>query len=159
MVAPAPQPTPEELIESLAEAGELDAGAEVLDALRLRDPERSLVRLQARLFDAPDAPDDVARRAALAPWRAGGVAQLQQGGAFLEAAVALRVLARVFADEPALAEAYARAEALLAPLPNPLGDPARAAFDGAIARGDAPDAWDRITALARRDPGDRKSVV
>lgn len=154
MVAPAPLPTPEQLIETLAEAGELDVGVEVLDALRLRDPSAPIVRLQARLFDAPDDPPPDAKRAALAPWREGALDRLQQRGAFLEVAAALRLMARVFADEPGWAERHARAEALVAPLPNPHGDPARAAADAAVARGDVADAWDRARSLARNEPGD-----
>ncbi len=154
MVAPAPQPTAEQLIETLAEAGEVDVGVEVLDAVRLRDPTASLVRLQARLFDAPDVlPLDV-KRAALAPWADGAFERLQQRGALAEAAAGLRVMARLFADDPAWAEHHARAEALAAPLPNPHGDPKRAAFDAAVARGDVADAWERLRALVRHEPAD-----
>lgn len=38
MVDPGDDATPERLIEVLADAGEVDAGVEVLDALRLRAP-------------------------------------------------------------------------------------------------------------------------
>jgi hypothetical protein len=154
MVAPTPQPTAEQLIETLAEAGEIDVGVEVLDAVRMRDPTASLVRLQAKLFDAPDALPLDARRAVLAPWADGAFERLMQRGAFLEAAAGLRVMARVFADDPTWAERHTRAEALAAPLPNPQGDPNRAAFDAAVARGDLADAWERLRSLVRHEPAD-----
>jgi hypothetical protein len=146
--------TAEELIEALAEAGELDAGVEVLDALRMRDPSASLVHLQAKLFDAPDDRSIEAKREALAPWREGALDGLLQRGAFLEVAAALRVMTRVFADEPVWRERHARIETLVTPLPNPHDDPSRSAFDAAIARGEVSEAWDRLRALLRQDPSD-----
>jgi hypothetical protein len=92
-------PTLEALIEALADAGEIDAGVEALDAWRAREPDApSIVRLQARLFDADEVPEP-SKRAALAPWRGGPLDTLAAQGFEAETEAARRVLARVFAED------------------------------------------------------------
>lgn len=148
-------PTPEQLLEALADAGELDAGVELFDAIRMRDPSAAtLLALQARLFDAPDDAPITRRREVLAPWRDDAFERLAQRGALLEVAVGLRVMARVFSDEPTWAERAARLESVLTPMPESQHDPARAAIDEALMRGAVTDAWERLRALARQEPDD-----
>lgn len=148
-------PTPEQLLEVLADAGELDAGAEVFDAIRMRDPQgTALLALQARLFDAPDDTPLARRREVLASWRDDAFDRLAQRGALLEVAVGLRVMARVYADEPTWGDRAARLESVLTPLPESQHDSARRAVDEAIARGAVTDAWERLRALAHQEPHD-----
>lgn len=146
-------PTAEQLIEALADVGEVDAGVEALDALRMRDPAEPRVRLQARLFMAEPATPEAAR-AAMAPWCNGALDQLARTGALIESGVGFRVLARLFPDEAAWRERQARVEAALAPLPNRSGDPARAKIDQLVARGAVGDAYMALRALARSEPHD-----
>ncbi len=146
-------PTAEQLIEALADVGEVDAGVEVLDALRMRDPATPRVRLQARLFMAePVTPE--AARCALSSWRGGALDELVRAGALLEAAVGFRVLARVYPEEPAWRERHARVESALAPLSNGHGDPQRERFDQLMAQGAVAEAYTVLRGLARNEPRD-----
>lgn len=146
--------TPETLTELLADAGDLDAGTEVLDALRLRTLDAGTVlRLQARLFTAPEG-DRERRRAVLGALREGAVDLLARAGHLLEAAAAWRALARAFPEEPAWAEKLTRVEGLLAPLDPSGADPDRVETDAMIARGDLEAAWKRLNALQSEDPRD-----
>ena len=146
--------TPERLIEALADAGEIDAGVEVFDALRVRDPSSSsLLRLQARLFMAPTATPERAR-AAMAPWCNGALDRLARAGALIECAVGYRVLAKVFPDDRLWRDRYLRLETALSPLLNPYGDTARAAIDALVARGATSEAAEALRALARMEPND-----
>jgi hypothetical protein len=146
-------PTAEQLVEALADVGEVDAGVDVLDALRMRDPARSRVRLQARLFMAEPASAEAAR-AALSSWCGGALDDLVRAGALIEAAVGFRVLARLFPDEPAWGERHARVDSALAPLPNAQGDPQRARYDQLMAQGAVSEAYTALRALARNEPHD-----
>lgn len=149
--------TPERLVELLADAGDLDAGTEVLDALRVRhmrvDTGTDLLPLQARLFTARDR-DRAHRAEVLAPLRDGSIDELARGGLLLEAAAAWRALSRVWPDEPGWSERLTRAELLIAPLDRDGSDPARAAVDQCLARGDLHAAWAALSALAELHPHD-----
>ncbi len=154
MAEPGDDPTPERLIEALADAGEVDAGVEVFDAVRMRDPgSRSLLRLQARLFMAERVPAE-AQRASMASWCNGALDRLARNGALIECAVGYRVLAKVFPEDRLWRERQSRVEAVLSPLPNPHGDAARAAIDHLVARGATADALAAMRALAQREPDD-----
>jgi tetratricopeptide (TPR) repeat protein len=146
--------TPERLIEVLADLGELDAGVEVLDALRLRVPaSTSLIRLQARLFMAAPASTEQAR-AAMAAWCNGALDRLARDGAVRECAVGYRVLAKTFSDDRVWRDRSVRLDAALTPLPNPYNDGARTAIDALVARGAIAEAADALRALARLEPHD-----
>ncbi len=154
MVDPGDDATPERLIEVLADAGEVDAGVEVLDALRLRAPgSTALIKLQARLFMAAPVPTDRARTV-MAAWCNGALDRLARSGALLECAVGYRVLAKVFPDDRIWRERYVRIEAALSPLHNPYNDTARSTIDGLIARGATSEAAEALRALARLEPSD-----
>lgn len=146
--------TPERLVEVLADAGDLDAGTEVLDALRLRakDP-AAVLRLQARLFTATER-DRAARMEGLACLRDGAIDALARDGHLLEAAAAWRAMSRAFPDEPGWVERLARAELLLAPLDPSGADLARGEVDAMIARGDLDAAWSALGAMQAEAPGD-----
>jgi hypothetical protein len=145
---------PEHLVELLADAGDLDAATEALDALRLRPgDDDARLRLQARLFTATDG--DRARRAAcLTPLRDGAIDELARDGHLLEAAAAWRAMCRAWADEPHWVDRLARVELLLAPLDPSGHDPSRCAVDAALARGDLHGAWDALLALQSAAPHD-----
>lgn len=146
--------TPERLVELLADAGDLDAGTEVLDALRLRAGDEGVVlRLQARLFTAAER-DRAHRAEALGALRDGVIDELAREGHLLEAAAAWRAMARAFPDEPAWVDRLARVELLLAPLDPSGADPARVAADAMIARGDLDAAWAALSALQADAPRD-----
>ncbi len=146
--------TPERLIEVLADAGEIDAGVEVLDALRVRDPSSAaLIRLQARLFMAPAVTPEKAR-AAMAPWCNGALDRLARAGALIECAVGYRVLAKVFPDDRLWRDRHLRLETALSPLVNPYGDSARTTIDAMVARGATAEAAEALRALARLEPND-----
>jgi hypothetical protein len=139
----------EQLVEILADAGELDAGAEVLEAWRMREPDaRAIVRLQARLFNA----DDVAgaeRHAALSGVHHAALDGLARQGALLEVAVAYRALLRAHPDDALWRERLARIEGILAPLPNADHDPRRDAIDAMVARGALSEAFAALRELCR----------
>ncbi|MFO0628370.1 MAG: hypothetical protein U0325_22540 [Polyangiales bacterium] len=147
--------TPERLVELLAEAGDLDAGTEVLDALRVRyarvATDADLLPLQARLFTARDR-DRAHRAEVLTVLRDGAIDELARAGLLLEAAAAWRAMARVWPDEPGWTERLARAELLIAPLDRDGDDPDRAVVDHALARGDVHAAWGALCALADAHP-------
>lgn len=154
MVDPGDDATPERLIEVLADAGEVDAGVEVLDALRLRAPSSTaLIKLQAKLFMAAPVTSERARTV-MASWCNGALDRLARSGALLECAVGYRVLAKVFPDDRIWRERYVRIEAALSPLHNPYNDTARSTIDGLIARGATAEAAEALRALARLEPSD-----
>lgn len=139
----------EQLVELLADAGELDAGAEVLDAWRIREPDaRAIVRLQARLFNADEALG-AERHAALLGVHPAALDGLARQGALLEVAVAYRALLRAHPDDALWRERLARVEGILAPLPNPDDDPRRHAIDAMVARGALPEAHAALRELCR----------
>ncbi|MDO9019564.1 MAG: hypothetical protein Q8S73_21255 [Deltaproteobacteria bacterium] len=146
--------TTDDLVALLADAGEVDAGVEVLEAIRAHDQSSpQTMRLQARLFAAePLSPER--RREALTPLRDGRVDALAREGALLEACVALRLLNREFPDEPAWAEKLSRLEDLLLPLPNLHGDPRRADVDALIALGRTREAWELLREMITDSPGE-----
>ncbi len=154
MADPGDDATPERLIEALADAGEVDAGVEVLDALRLRAPSSTaFMKLQAKLFMAAPVSADRAR-AVMASWCNGALDRLARSGALLECAVGYRVLAKVFPDDRIWRDRYVRVEAALSPVPNPYNDTSRSTIDGLIARGATAEAAEALRALARVEPGD-----
>ncbi|MDB4930279.1 MAG: hypothetical protein JWM10_2763 [Myxococcaceae bacterium] len=146
--------TPDDLVVLLADAGEVDAGVEVLEAIRAHDPTAAqTTRLQARLF-AADAPGAGRRRELLLGLRDGRVDGLARQGALIEACVALRLLNREFPDEPVWAEKLSLLEDLLLPLPNLHGDPRRAHVDALIALGRTRDAWELLRDMIAESPGE-----
>lgn len=149
--------TPEQLVALLAEAGDLDAGTEVLDALRVRRMREGagedLLPLQAKLFNARDR-ERAHRIEVLAPLRDGVIDELARDGLLLEAAAAWRALCRAWPDEPGWSERLGRVELLIAPLDRDGADPARAAVDDALARGDLHAAWASLSALGAMSPHD-----
>jgi hypothetical protein len=146
--------TTDDLVALLADAGEVDAGVEVLEAIRAHDQSSpQTMRLQARLF-AAEAREPGRRREALMPLRDGRVDALAREGALLEACVALRLLNREFPDEPAWAEKLSRLEDLLLPLPNLHGDPRRADVDALIALGRTREAWELLREMITDSPGE-----
>lgn len=146
--------TADDLVSLLADAGEVDAGVEVLEAIRARDQASPrTVRLQARLF-AAEAPSAERRREVLLGLRDGRVDGLAREGALLEACVALRLLHREFPGEPAWADRLGRLEDLLVPLPNPQGDARRTDVDGLLALGRTRDAWALLREMVAESPGE-----
>jgi hypothetical protein len=146
--------TTDDLVALLADAGEVDAGVEVLEAIRAHDPSSpQTLRLRARLF-AAEAPAPGRCREVLMPLRDGRVDALAREGALLEACVALRLLNREFPDEPAWAEKLSRLEDLLLPLPNLHGDPRRADVDALIALGRTREAWEVLREMITDSPGE-----
>lgn len=143
------------LVEILADAGEIDAGVEALEALQLRTPGApELGRLQARLFAAEDL-SPARKRAVLDPLRGGALEALARQGALIECAVAYRVLAAVFPDEPAWLARLGRIESVLSPLPGADDDPALHAVESLLARGATQQALAALRDLARERPDDR----
>ncbi len=141
--------TIEQLVELLAEAGELDAGAEVLEAWRMRNPgARDVVRLQAALFNADD-PGEVTRREVLGRVHHSALDNLARHGALLEVAAAYRAMIRAQPDDALWRERLARVEAVLAPLPNPDHDARREAIDAMVARGALSEAFGALRELCR----------
>jgi hypothetical protein len=146
--------TPDDLVVLLADAGEVDAGVEVLEAIRAHDPGAAqTTRLQARLF-AAEAPGETRRRELLLGLRDGRVDGLARQGALLEACVALRLLNREFPEEPMWADKLSRLEDLLLPLPNLHGDARRAQVDSLIALGRTRDAWELLRDMIAESPGE-----
>jgi len=146
--------TADDLVALLADAGEVDAGVEVLEALRAHDPTSSqTMRLQARLF-AAEAPSPERRREVLLRLRDGRVDGLAREGALLEACVALRLLNREFPEEPMWAEKLSRIEDLLLPLPNLHGDARRADVDALIALGRTREAWELLREMVTDSPNE-----
>lgn len=146
--------TPDDLVVLLADAGEVDAGVEVLEAIRAHDPGAAqTTRLQARLF-AAEAPGEARRRELLLGLRDGRVDGLARQGALIEACVALRLLNREFPEEPMWADKLSRLEDLLLPLPNLHGDARRAQVDGLIALGRTRDAWELLRDMIAESPGE-----
>lgn len=146
--------TPERLVELFAQAGDLDAGTEILDALRLRRADQgALLPLQALLFNAKGR-DRAHRTRALTPLRDGAVDELAREGYLLEAAAAWRALGRVWPDEPGWSERLERVERLIDPLDPSRVDPSRTAIDEALARGDLPTAWAALSEAGSLAPHD-----
>jgi len=149
---PAPPSTDlniEQLVELLAEAGELDVGAEVLEAWRMRNPgAREVVRLQARLFNADD-PGDATRCAVLGRVHHTALDNLVRQGALLEAAAAYRSLIRARPDDALWRERLSRVEAVLSPLPNADHDARREAIDALVARGALSEAFAALRELCQ----------
>lgn len=146
--------TTDDLVALLADAGEVDAGVEVLEAIRAHDPTASqTMRLQARLF-AAEAPSPERRREVLLRLRDGRVDGLAREGALLEACVALRLLNREFPEEPMWAEKLSRIEDLLLPLPNLHGDARRADVDALIALGRTREAWELLREMVTDSPNE-----
>jgi hypothetical protein len=146
--------TPDDLVILLADAGEVDAGVEVLEAMRAHDPGATqTTRLQARLF-AAESPGGARRRELLLELRDGRVDSLARQGALIEACVALRLLNREFPEEPMWADKLSLLEDLLLPLPNLHGDPRRAHVDGLIALGRTRDAWELLRGMITESPGE-----
>lgn len=146
--------TTDDLVALLADAGEVDAGVEVLEAIRAHDQASSqTMRLQARLF-AAEAPDAARRREVLLRLRDGRVDVLAREGALLEACVALRLLNREFPEEPMWAEKLSRIEDLLLPLPNLHGDARRADVDALIALGRTREAWELLREMVTDSPNE-----
>ena len=146
--------TTDDLVALLADAGEVDAGVEVLEAIRAHDQASAqTMRLQARLF-AAEAPDAGRRREVLLRLRDGRVDGLAREGALLEACVALRLLNREFPDEPMWAEKLSRIEDLLLPLPNLHGDARRADVDALIALGRTREAWELLREMVTDSPNE-----
>ncbi len=146
--------TAEGLVLLLAAAGEIDAGVEVLEALRVRDGGSSnVLRLQARLFLA-DEPTAEQRQVQLEHLRGGFADALARGGALLEAGVALRVLAAAFPDEPGWSDKLWRVDEVLQPLPDGHLDPRRAQADALVALGRSLEAWEIVRDLATERPTD-----
>lgn len=144
--------TADDLVSLLADAGEVDAGVEVLEALRASDPgSPTAIRLQARLFAVDSVPADQ-RREALVRLRDGRVDALARRGSLLETCVALRLLNREFPEEPMWAEKLSRLEDLLEPLPNAHGDARRAHADALIAMGKPREAWELLREMVADSP-------
>lgn len=144
--------TADDLVAILANAGEIDAGVEVLEAIRASDPgSPTAIRLQAMLFAVESvAPDR--RRSVLMQLRDGRVDALARRGALIETCVALRLLNREFPEEPMWAEKLSRLEDLLEPLPNAHGDARRAHVDALIAMGKTRDAWELLREMVADSP-------
>ncbi len=141
-----------DLVALLADAGEIDAGVEVLEAVRAHDQTSSQrLRLQAKLFVAEDQTPE-RRREVLLPLRDGRVHVLARQGALLEACVALRLLIREFPDEPMWTAQLSRLEDLLMPLPNLHGDARRADADAFIALGRTHEAWELLQQMIADSP-------
>jgi hypothetical protein len=146
--------TADDLVGLLADAGEVDAGVEVLEAIRARDHAASqATRLQARLF-AAEAVSPERRREVLTLLRDGRVDGLAREGALIEACVALRALNREFPDEPMWAEKLSRIEDLLLPLPNLHGDARRADVDALIALGRTRESWELLREMIAESPNE-----
>ena len=146
--------TTDDLVALLADAGEVDAGVEVLEAVRAHDQASTqTMRLQARLF-AAEAPTPARRREVLLALRDGRVDVLARQGALLEACVALRLLNREFPDEPTWAEKLSLLEDLLLPLPNLHGDARRADVDALIALGRTREAWELLREMITDSPNE-----
>lgn len=146
--------TTDDLVALLADAGEVDAGVEVLEAIRAHDQASpTTMRLQARLF-AAEAPTAERRRGVMLSLRDGRVDTLAREGALLEACVALRLLNREFPDEPMWAEKLGRLEDLLLPLPNLHGDARRADVDALIALGRTREAWELLREMITDSPNE-----
>ncbi len=142
----------DDLVALLADAGEVDAGVEVLEAMRASDPgSTTAIRLQARLF-AVEVVAPGRRRDVLMRLRDGRVDALARQGALLEACVALRLLNREFPEEPMWAEKLSRLEDLLEPLPNVHGDTRRAHVDALIAMGKTREAWELLREMVTDSP-------
>lgn len=146
--------TTDDLVALLADAGEVDAGVEVLEAIRAHDrTSAQTTRLQARLF-AAEAPGAERRREVLVQLRDGRVDALARQGALLEACVALRLLNREFPDEPMWADKLSLLEDLLIPLPNLHGDARRADVDALIALGRTREAWELLREMVTDSPNE-----
>lgn len=146
--------TPEGLVALFAEAGDLDAGTEILDALRLRrSDQRALLPLQALLFKARHR-DRAHRAKVLAALREGVVDELARDGYLLEAAAAWRALARVWPDELGWSERLERVERLIDPLDPSRSDSTRTSIDDALARGELHGAWELLSAASAAAPHD-----
>ena len=146
--------TTDDLVALLADAGEIDAGVEVLEAIRAHDQTSSqTLRLQAKLFVA-EVPSPERRHEVLLGLRDGRVDGLARQGALLEACVALRLLNREFPDEPMWADKLSRLEDLLLPLPNLHGDPRRADVDALIALGRTHEAWELLREMITDAPNE-----
>ncbi len=144
--------TLESLVESLADAGELDAGVEVLEAWKLRSLEpRTLLRLQARLFSIDRQPS-VPLEVAFAAWTPSALDALARDGALLEVAIALRLQLRRFPTDTLWQDRLARVETLLSPLAKRGGDPRLEAVDAMVARGVLIDAHAALRSLCSEGP-------
>ncbi|MBL8600856.1 MAG: hypothetical protein JNK72_02935 [Myxococcales bacterium] len=141
--------TIEHVVELLAEVGEVDAGAEVLEAWQLRAPNAAArVRLQALLFDAAD-PGPAQRHARLGSLPPSLIDELAREGALLEANTLLGVLVRAFPDDALWREKQQRLVLVLSPLPGGQGDPRREAVDAMVARGALQEAFVALRELCR----------
>lgn len=154
MAAPTDEITATALLEHLSDAGEVEAGGEVLDLLRTLDPKHpDRVRLQVRLFESPE-PDDGNREALIPLVTEGALDPLVRAGMLRAVVIAWRVLARRFPNNASFAR---RAEALLElfePLPDADHDTRRAAVLDLLAAGNAVEGYALLREVLRDAPRD-----
>ncbi len=154
MAAPPDEITATALLEHLSDAGELDAGGEVLDQLRALDPKHpDHVRLQVRLFESPE-PDDTNRESLVPIAAEGALDPLVRAGMLKAVVTVWSAIARRFPHNVSFARRAEALRELLDPLPDADRDPRRAAVLDLLTAGNAVEGYALLREVLRDAPRD-----